>query len=242
MYIYFYSLRALPSSGEGQSCTLFCLAPRSRTAYVIYMYRYVYISDRLRSSTLTYNLISSGSPDDCICCAVTSQGATIFWRRTVMYAILCGAALANSLDSTTDSLVFISSTAVLFASWPYFFGIELAEVCLIYLQLSKLYTIDMLIARFDSTTDSLVFISSTAILFASWPYFFGIELAEVYLIYLQLRKCYTIDMLIDIFDTTTDGLMCVFSRPYCSLHGPISSASSSQRYALYICSYVNFVL
>ena len=38
----------------------------------------------------------------------------------------------------------------------------------------------MLIARFDSTTDSLVFISSTAILFASRPNFFGIELAEVY--------------------------------------------------------------
>ena len=99
----------------------------------------------------------------------------------------------------------------------------------------------MLIARLDSTTDSLVFISSTAVLFASWPYFFGIELAEVYLIYLQLRKCYTIDILIDVFDSTTDGLMCVFSRPYCSLHGSISSESNSRGYALYICSYVSFI-
>jgi len=105
--------------------------------------------------------------------------------------------------------VFISLTAVLFASWPYFFGIELAEVCLIYLQLRKCYTIDMLIDIFDSTTDSLVFISSTAVLFAAWLYFMGIELAEVCLIYLQLRKLYTKDMLIDIFDFNTDGLMCV---------------------------------
>jgi len=55
-------------------------------------------------------------------------GSTIFWRRTAQFVLVFGAALVNSLDLASDDILFLSSSAVLLASWPYFCSVEVAEI------------------------------------------------------------------------------------------------------------------
>ena len=55
-------------------------------------------------------------------------GAEIFWRRAAQFMLMYAAALVNSFDLATDDTIFLGSTAVLLAGWPYIFYVELAEI------------------------------------------------------------------------------------------------------------------